>query len=41
MKPFAMNPHMTLVNLVAVLVCSELLAAGQSQLQSARELIAQ
>jgi tetratricopeptide (TPR) repeat protein len=40
MKPFAMKARMTLLHLVTVLVCSELLAAGQSPLERARELVA-
>jgi tetratricopeptide (TPR) repeat protein len=40
MKPFAMKARMTLLHLVAVLVCSELLTAGQSPLERARELVA-
>ena len=40
MKPLPTKPRRTLLNLVAVLVCSELLAAGQSQLARARELVA-
>jgi tetratricopeptide (TPR) repeat protein len=35
-----MKSRTTLWNLVAVLVCAELLAAGQSQLERARELVA-
>ena len=40
MRRFAKHARTTLLNLVAVLVCSELLAAGQSQLGRARELVA-
>jgi tetratricopeptide (TPR) repeat protein len=40
MKLFAMKARMTLLHLVAVLVCSELLAAEQSPLERARELVA-
>jgi tetratricopeptide (TPR) repeat protein len=40
MKPLAMNSRTTLLDLIAVLLCSQLLAAGQSQLERARELVA-
>ena len=40
MKRLAMKPRITLLNLIAVLVCSELFAAGPSQLERARELVA-
>jgi tetratricopeptide (TPR) repeat protein len=35
-----MKPRVTLLNLVAILICSQLLAAGQLQLEKARELVA-
>lgn len=39
-EPLALKPLMTPLNLVAVLLCSQLLAAGQAQLEKARELVA-
>jgi tetratricopeptide (TPR) repeat protein len=41
MKLLAIRARMTLLKLVSVLVCSELLVAGQSPLEKARELVAQ
>jgi tetratricopeptide (TPR) repeat protein len=40
MKPLATKSFMMLLNLVAVLLCSQLLAAGQAQLERARQLVA-
>ena len=40
MKPFTMKARMMLLKLLVVLVCSELLAAGQSPLRRASELVA-
>jgi Flp pilus assembly protein TadD len=40
MKPFTMKARMMLLKLLVVLVCSELLATGQSPLRRASELVA-
>jgi tetratricopeptide (TPR) repeat protein len=40
LKRFAIKARITLLKLLAVLVCSELLVAGQSPLEKARELVA-
>jgi tetratricopeptide (TPR) repeat protein len=40
MKPLATKSFMMLLNVIAVLLCSQLLAAGQAQLERARQLVA-